>query len=1083
MAQSDTIITKLTGATNWALWRCNETSGNLADSSGNGFTLIARQTPAYSQAAVEGNGIAFDGSADESATALIAPIGSTLPDAWTMGLNVKGSPQASKCLFSLSNGSTAGVAAFLTGTSAGVNDDKLRIQVQVSTGVNVILSVSGGTILDDTWHHVVVVGSGGNSVTAYIDGSAQTPVSGTWSTNRPSLSAAGIAAVVLNSALPQNPSSEAAITVENAFVADIALSSADVIDIYNAGAPDTTAPTLSSAVVQADGQTVVLTFEEIGSPPLLPASAITGFSITRLGVSLAIDSVARTGNTEITITMDDLIEPGSVLLSYASGNVTDSSSNALASIVDFVCTNNSVIATYAKITMLASVSSRMAPHTVWVTSCEESVPINGDWRYCSATWNFGDGSGSRCLDPIGGSLKRVSRHQTSWACASHTYQSPGTYAITLTLTGSDGITKTATTSVTVVADTRTTKYLNSAASPGGDGSQSTPWSTHAEMDAGLTSNTKVLMSGSFDLTDTTFLPAVSNVWFKPESTAVTFHWTTNPADDAWVFGIPAGAENILIDGILTDHASRGIIVTSDVGKSLTKSDNQTGLMYTLGNGVTMRNCTVVGDFASGGIPQGSAYGGNSSQITYGLTVENCTFGNCNNYNTVFTQMRYVCFYGCYIESAWIEHSQRWLNPASKYIAHQWNEIDQKLIGAGVLHTEGNAAKDCIRFQSVEYATVHDCLLQRGVLDLSYQITLTPGGYGPGYHIQYSRCIIDDCGIYCRPDMLDVAIANCYIKQTPLLTDTASPIADDKELTSLSILHNTFADMAGAFSFLDFSVLTNTSHAFTRSDVEISGNLFCTTAGQTGSFIFMDDVTLYTIFSDISRNIMTDGLSTYVRSRNATTQGTTSSINWATFVADYPNNDQDTITSAVMDALTQYRPLIGDNPNTVAGAVYRTYGVLSRDLYNAARPGSGTWYSGAVDAIAAAASGFNTSAVFGNGRVVQHTIDWVSDSFGNATVVSNVAISGSIDRVVIIPSGSAAPTTQYDVTLTDSEGIDVLGGNGADQSATLTATVYPVTTLTDGTSNGVIATIVNGLLTLNVSNAGNAKAGRVVVYVR
>ena len=115
-------------------------------------------------------------------------------------------------------------------------------------------------------------------------------------------------------------------------------------------------------------------------------------------------------------------------------------------------------------------------------------------------------------------------------------------------------------------------------------------------------------------------------------------------------------------------------------------------------------------------------------------------------------------------------------------------------------------------------------------------------------------------------------------------------------------------------------------------------------------------------------------------------------------------------------------------------------------------------------------------------VVKHTFTWVSDGSGNATVVSDLPISGTIHRVVIDP-GSPAPTALYDITLTDSDSVDVLAGQGAELSATATTNVCPGVALKDGTTTSVVPMVVDSILTLNVSNAGASAAGTVVVYVR
>ena len=116
-------------------------------------------------------------------------------------------------------------------------------------------------------------------------------------------------------------------------------------------------------------------------------------------------------------------------------------------------------------------------------------------------------------------------------------------------------------------------------------------------------------------------------------------------------------------------------------------------------------------------------------------------------------------------------------------------------------------------------------------------------------------------------------------------------------------------------------------------------------------------------------------------------------------------------------------------------------------------------------------------------VVKHTFTWTSAADGTATVASDQAVSGQILRVVIIPSASAAPTTLYDLTLTDPNSVDVLAGQGANMSATATLSTCPGTPLKDGTTTSVIPMVVDGILTLNVTNAGDTKAGTVILYVR
>lgn len=102
-----------------------------------------------------------------------------------------------------------------------------------------------------------------------------------------------------------------------------------------------------------------------------------------------------------------------------------------------------------------------------------------------------------------------------------------------------------------------------------------------------------------------------------------------------------------------------------------------------------------------------------------------------------------------------------------------------------------------------------------------------------------------------------------------------------------------------------------------------------------------------------------------------------------------------------------------------------------------------------------------------------TVEWTSDASGDAT--DEFDFDGQIYRVVTTPgAGGLAPTTLYDVTLLDEDGHDILGGAGANRSATVSEQL-------DLTS---LAPLVHyGTLTLTVAAAGDANAGTVKIYWR
>ena len=102
-------------------------------------------------------------------------------------------------------------------------------------------------------------------------------------------------------------------------------------------------------------------------------------------------------------------------------------------------------------------------------------------------------------------------------------------------------------------------------------------------------------------------------------------------------------------------------------------------------------------------------------------------------------------------------------------------------------------------------------------------------------------------------------------------------------------------------------------------------------------------------------------------------------------------------------------------------------------------------------------------------------DWLSTNLGVVTSASVNTYDGVLERAVFIPDAAGTqPTNAYDVTITDSDSTDVLAGLGADLSNAATVTKVH--------SNGLGA-VAGSVLTLNVSNAGDAKGGQVILYLR
>ncbi len=105
-----------------------------------------------------------------------------------------------------------------------------------------------------------------------------------------------------------------------------------------------------------------------------------------------------------------------------------------------------------------------------------------------------------------------------------------------------------------------------------------------------------------------------------------------------------------------------------------------------------------------------------------------------------------------------------------------------------------------------------------------------------------------------------------------------------------------------------------------------------------------------------------------------------------------------------------------------------------------------------------------------GSVAKIVWSWTSSAGGAADLATVGSYYGTVLAVITNP-GATAPTDDYDVTITDVDSFDVLQGVGANRDTTNTEVASPPS-----------VSPVFGKLTLNVSNAGNAKVGVVTLYV-
>ena len=106
-----------------------------------------------------------------------------------------------------------------------------------------------------------------------------------------------------------------------------------------------------------------------------------------------------------------------------------------------------------------------------------------------------------------------------------------------------------------------------------------------------------------------------------------------------------------------------------------------------------------------------------------------------------------------------------------------------------------------------------------------------------------------------------------------------------------------------------------------------------------------------------------------------------------------------------------------------------------------------------------------------------TFAWTSTSGGAFSITTSEQFSGWVCSLETIPGGTT-PSDLYDLVLNNDNGTDLMGGAGADRSATTKEIVLPL-----NGGSPVVVPICGTKLTLVGSNAGNAKTGTAYVYIQ
>ena len=105
-----------------------------------------------------------------------------------------------------------------------------------------------------------------------------------------------------------------------------------------------------------------------------------------------------------------------------------------------------------------------------------------------------------------------------------------------------------------------------------------------------------------------------------------------------------------------------------------------------------------------------------------------------------------------------------------------------------------------------------------------------------------------------------------------------------------------------------------------------------------------------------------------------------------------------------------------------------------------------------------------------------TFSWTSDASGDATGTTTSYYDGEVLAFATIPAtGSGeSPSDNYDIVITDANGLDVLAGQGANRDEATTEYV---------TNQANLGCVANSQLSIAVSNSGNVTGGVAYLWIR
>ncbi|HOF18076.1 MAG TPA: hypothetical protein PK082_04140 [Phycisphaerae bacterium] len=124
----------------------------------------------------------------------------------------------------------------------------------------------------------------------------------------------------------------------------------------------------------------------------------------------------------------------------------------------------------------------------------------------------------------------------------------------------------------------------------------------------------------------------------------------------------------------------------------------------------------------------------------------------------------------------------------------------------------------------------------------------------------------------------------------------------------------------------------------------------------------------------------------------------------------------------------------------------------------------------------------TEAEMIQGPVVRTALTWFSGTNNDSVAATTVKyFRGDIKRIVFVPDATYPASTDFDVTLKDAAGVDILAGRGADISSNAVVNLVPGASIVNADTTNIVPFIVNDRLAVAITNCGNLTSGQIIIY--